>query len=95
MADKEDRRTWTDGRLDDLSAKVDTGFKELRADMRAQRTEMNQRFAEMDQRFEGLNQRFEGLNERFDAMSRLMVFGFISIAISLIGAILASNFVFG
>ena len=38
------REKWTDERLDDLNAKVDRGFDELRTEMRSMRAEMNARF---------------------------------------------------
>jgi hypothetical protein len=38
------RESWTDGRLDDLSHRVDEGFRRVDADIRDLRTEMNSRF---------------------------------------------------
>jgi hypothetical protein len=34
------RQTWTDERLDDLSAHMDVGFREVREEIRALRSEM-------------------------------------------------------
>jgi hypothetical protein len=34
------RDAWTDGRLDDLNQRVDSGFKEMREEFRAVRLEM-------------------------------------------------------
>jgi hypothetical protein len=38
------RESWTDGRLDDLSHRVDEGFRRVDADIRDLRAEMNSRF---------------------------------------------------
>lgn len=46
--------SWNDDRLDELSRRMDDGFKELRG-------EMQDGFARIDQRFEQVNQRFERL----------------------------------
>jgi len=59
VAARDDRNTWTDDRLDDLAQRVDTGFKELRADMRAQGVEINQRFAAQDEKMDRM---FESLH---------------------------------
>jgi hypothetical protein len=39
------RESWTDGRMDDLNAKVDRGFNRLDADLRLQRVETRTEFA--------------------------------------------------
>ncbi|HWC09400.1 MAG TPA: hypothetical protein VG458_10145 [Solirubrobacterales bacterium] len=39
------REAWTDERLDDLKAAMDTGFAEMRAEFRALRAEMNAQHA--------------------------------------------------
>ena len=38
------RQSWTDERLDDLSQRMDEGFRRVDADVRELRTEMNARF---------------------------------------------------
>lgn len=38
------RQSWTDERLDDLSRRMDEGFRRVDADVRELRTEMNARF---------------------------------------------------
>lgn len=38
------RRGWTDGRLDDLSHRMDEGFRRVDMDIRGLRVEMNSRF---------------------------------------------------
>jgi tetrahydromethanopterin S-methyltransferase subunit G len=74
------RDKWTDERLDDLNAKVDRGFEEVKAEIRALRAEMNARFEEM-------SRRFDAVDRKFDAQNRTMLW----FAGALIVAILASN----
>jgi len=81
------RDKWTDERLDDLNAKVDRGFEDLKAEMRALRAEMNARFDAIDRRFEGVDRKFEVVDRKFDAQNRMMLW----FAGVLIVAILASN----
>ncbi|HEX5608481.1 MAG TPA: hypothetical protein VFX45_00140 [Solirubrobacterales bacterium] len=53
------REAWTDERLDDLSSKVDDGFRR-----------MEDRFAHVDARFDAAQRE---MNARFEAMHRLVV----------------------
>jgi hypothetical protein len=46
--------SWNDERLDEMSRRMDAGFKELREEMR-------QGFAQIDKRFEQVEHRFERL----------------------------------
>lgn len=64
------REAWTDERLDDLNARVDRGFDEVKGEIRDLRAEMNSRFAAVD--------------ARFDSMQRTMIIGFASIVASVI-----------
>jgi len=64
---------WTDDRMDDLKHQVegvgrrmDEGFAELRAELRAQRRDMEVRFDKIDARFERVDERFERVDERFE-----------------------------
>jgi hypothetical protein len=70
---------WTDGRLDDLCARVDRGFAEV-----------DRRFDQADQRFgriEGeitelrgeVKAGFARMDERLDSLSRAMIFALIAI----------------
>jgi hypothetical protein len=49
------REKWTDERLDDLDRKVDRGFADLKAEMKAGFDRMDARFEKMDDRFHTLN----------------------------------------
>lgn len=83
MEDRVD--SWNDDRLDELSGRVDEGFKEMREGFARVDREMKQGFTRVDQRFEQVASREEmgevrvelrHLNERFDRlMHGLMVAG--------------------
>lgn len=90
---------WTEGRLDELSSKVDKGFERVdkgfeRVDRRFERVE--QRFERVEQRFERVDadinalrgemkESLERIDGRIDSVQRTIAFG----AIALTGAILA------
>jgi hypothetical protein len=57
------RATWTDERLDDLSRRVEDGFRRLDEDIRALRAEVSSRFDAQDARIDG----------RFDTLQRTMI----------------------
>jgi len=73
---------WTDGRLDDLSDKVDAGFE--KAEQRFDRIDdkLERGFERVDQRFD---REFSRVNERLDSIQRSMVHALIAIT----GGILA------
>jgi archaellum component FlaC len=56
---------WNDDRLDEMSRRMDEGFKQVNADMKEGfadlRGEMREGFARMDKRFEQVDKRFERL----------------------------------
>lgn len=68
------REAWTDERLDDLNARVEKGFDEVKGEVRELRTEMNARFAAVD--------------ARFDAMQRTMIIGFVTLIASVVASVL-------
>jgi len=77
------RERWTDERLDDLSAKVDRGFSELK-------TEMREGFARMetltDKRFNQIERRQGQLEEAFFALNRTLWGGGFVIIAAIIGS---------
>ena len=75
------REKWTDERLDDLSAKFDQGFSEIK-------TEMREGFARMEARFEKVDQRFEKIDERFHDLNRTLLGGAVVIIATLVGGTL-------
>ena len=66
------RDKWTDERLDDLNAKVDRGFEELKAEIRAMRAEMNARFDEV--------------NRWVDAQNRTMLWFAGALLVAIVGS---------
>jgi uncharacterized coiled-coil DUF342 family protein len=85
------RESWTDarmndlnGKVDELSRRVDNGFnraavdlrdlrKETTAEVGALRSDMNDCFDKLDARFGNIDGRFEKIDERFESLHRLMV----------------------
>ncbi len=51
-----ERVSWTDERLDDLARRMDTGFAELRADLRTFRSEARSEFADVRGGIDALRQ---------------------------------------
>jgi hypothetical protein len=66
------REKWTDERLDDLDRKVEKGFSDLKAELKAgfdrMETKMDERFAQVDERFAQVDKRFEKVDARFERM---------------------------
>ena len=75
------RERWTDERLDDLSAKVDQGFSEVK-------TKMREGFARMEARFEKIDERFEKIDERFHDLNLTLIGAGAVIIATLLGALL-------
>jgi hypothetical protein len=70
------REKWTDERLDDLNKKVDDGFADTKAEMRAG-------FVRVDGEIKELRRE---MNERFDAVNRNMFAGVIAIVAAIVGS---------
>lgn len=75
------REKWTDERLDDLSAKVDRGFSEVKSEMR-------EGFARMEARFEKVDERFEKVDERFHNLHLTLMGAAAVVIATLLGALL-------
>lgn len=93
------REKWTDERLDDLSVKVDRGFADVKAEMKAgfERMEakmderfaqVDERFAQMDKRFEKVDARFERMEDRFHTLNLAFIGGAAVVIATLLGGIL-------
>jgi hypothetical protein len=78
------REAWTDERLDDLNARVDKGFDEVKGEVRELRLEMNARFSSVETRFNSIEARLDGIN-------RSIVIGMVSMSASIVGALLATQ----
>jgi hypothetical protein len=68
------REVWTDERLDDLSRKVDEGFKEVREEFRAVRAETTTQFAAQNRM----------LIQLFGGMFATMLVGFLGVIVAII-----------
>lgn len=85
---------WNDERLDELSARVDVGFKETREEMRGGFAEINRKLDRIPTR-EEIDHRFEAAEGRIDRVSnRLehMVWGLCAVGGGLLANLLAGNF---
>jgi hypothetical protein len=77
VADREAEMTeWNEGRLDELSKRVDDGFAHMRDE-----------FARVNQRIDGVDGNLRSLVERFDAMQRTLMQVGGGILVALIGLI--------
>src|ERR1043165_5725343 len=90
------RERWTDERIDDLSAKVDRGFSEVKTEMREGFARMEARFEKIDKRFEKIDGRFKDVDERFEKidgrfhdLNRTLIGAGALIIATLLGALLA------
>lgn len=59
---------WNDDRLDELSRRMDNGFKELRGEMREGFARVDARFAQFDARFAQFDARFDRLDAKFNKL---------------------------
>ncbi len=93
------REKWTDERLDDLSVKVDRGFADVKAEMKAgfermeakmdeRFTQVDERFTQMDKRFEKVDARFERMEDRFHTLNLAFIGGAAVVIATLLGGIL-------
>jgi hypothetical protein len=82
------REKWTDERLDDLNARMEKGFDEVKGEIRDLRAETKTEFHQL--RGE-LNTRFNGMETRFDSLQKTIVLGFVSMTASIVGALLVTQ----
>jgi len=93
------RERWTDERLDDLNEKVERGFADVKAEMKAgfERMEakmderfaqVDERFAQVDARFAQVDARFERMEDRFHTLNLAFIGGAAVVIATLLGGIL-------
>jgi archaellum component FlaC len=63
-----DVENWNDDRLDELSGRMDEGFKQINSTMKEGFEKIDKRFEKIDQRFEKIDQRFQQVDQRFEKM---------------------------
>ena len=73
------REKWTDERLDDLNAKVDRGFADVRAEIADTKAEMRAGFSRIDADL-------RALHDRLDAMNRNQIAGLFVVVAAIIGS---------
>jgi uncharacterized protein YPO0396 len=79
------REAWTDERLDDLNARVERNFDEVKGEIRDLRGEMNARFASMESRL-------ASMDSRLDALQRTMVLGIVGMTASIVASVIGGVF---
>lgn len=77
------REKWTDERLDDLNRKVDDGFADTKAEMRAGFARVDGEIKELRR---DMNARFDAMDARFDAFNRNLLWGLVTVVVALIGS---------
>jgi tetrahydromethanopterin S-methyltransferase subunit G len=84
------REKWTDERLDDLNKKVDDGFADTKAEMRAGFArvdgEIKELQREMNTQFNKVDARFDSINERFEALNRTLIGGLFVVVAAIVGS---------
>lgn len=84
------REKWSDERLDDLNKKVDSGFADTKAEMRAGFArvdgEIKELRGEMNARFNKVDERFDLINERFEALNRTLIGGLFVVVAAIVGS---------
>jgi hypothetical protein len=70
------RATWTDERLDDLSAGIEGGFELVDRDIRELRGEIHGGLAGIDRRFTHLDERIDGIQRSINRFGAAVVLTF-------------------
>jgi len=78
---------WNDGRLDDLSQRVDRIERKMDAGFTRIETKMDEGFARMDAKFDAINERFDGLYQLLFKASWAFIVGLLGLLGVLIGVI--------
>jgi hypothetical protein len=73
---------WNDERLDELSGRVDAGFRETREDFRGMRNEMKEGFDRLER---AMSAGFAQTNERIDRLMLTLLVGSFGMIAALIG----------
>ena len=89
------RESWSDERLDDLNARMEKGFDEVKGEIREVKGEVRELRQEMNGRFESLevrfDSRFNSIEARLDGLNRTLVIGMVSMTASIVGALLVTQ----
>jgi hypothetical protein len=79
-----DVENWNDDRLDELSGRVDDGFKEMREGFTRVDREMKAGFARVDEQFARVDKRFEKVTDRLDKLFYIQIVFMGGLAIGLL-----------
>jgi hypothetical protein len=91
------REAWTDERLDDLSRRVDGGFRDVRAEIGSARDELRAELkaeigsvrAEMHGLRSETNTNLGLIHTRLDGLQRVMIYGVVSLSTATLAGMLA------
>jgi hypothetical protein len=83
------REAWTDERLDDLNARVERGFGEVKKEVADLRSETQAEFRALRSE---MNSRFDKADSRFDSMQRTMIIGFVTLFASIVASVIGGVF---
>ncbi|HEX6781299.1 MAG TPA: hypothetical protein VF125_04630 [Solirubrobacterales bacterium] len=93
-----EKRVWTDERLDDLNARMEKGFgevkgevREVKGEVREVKGEVRELRKEMNTRFGMVEARFNSIEARLDGLNRSLVIGMVSMSASIVGALLVTQ----
>jgi hypothetical protein len=95
------RESWTDERLDDLSKRVDSGFREakaetgtgfasVRVEISGVREDMRTEFASVRTEIVGVREEIGGVRSEIASLQRTLLIGFSGMIASVIGGIAAA-----
>ena len=89
---------WNDERLDELSRRMDDGFKEMREGFARMvtREEMKELIAPINTRFDAVDKRFDAVDKRSDRLENRvdrLYYGCVALLVVLIGNSIIGNFV--
>jgi hypothetical protein len=88
VAEKEAGMTeWNDGRLDDLSDRVDRIETKMDAGFTRLEEKMDAGFARMDRKFEIVNERFDGMYQLLFRTSWVLIVGLLGLLGVLVGIV--------
>jgi hypothetical protein len=86
-----ERQSWNDDRLDDLNHRVDSGFKELRAETNAGFAQLRTEIQAGDAQLRAeMNTGFAEMNGRFDSLQRTLILIGAALNGTLIAAVVAA-----
>ena len=82
---EEQVENWNDDRLDELSRRMDTGFKAsaTKTEMAATKEEMKRRFDDVDRNFGKVEHEFARVTDRLDKLFYIQLFFLVSLAAAL------------